>query len=90
MDNENIFVVTKEHATELLQDKTKYFTNKVSQNGLYLTAWFLICTILGLTCLFTAILLILTGPFFLIEYIIRKIFDRRKQINENDYAIDEE
>lgn len=89
MDNDNIFVVSKEHAMELLQGKTQYFTNKVGKNGLYLTAWFLMCAILGATCLFTAILLILTGPFFLIEYIIRKIFDRRKNY-EDDYTIDEE
>ena len=91
-EDSNIFVISKDQAIEILQEKTKnYFsgnTNKV--NSLYITTWLVIASVIGIACLSSAALIILAGPFFLIEYIIRKIFDRRKQINENDYAIDEE
>jgi len=92
MDEENIFVISKEHAIEILSEKTKsYFSgDKVKNNVIYLTAWLLIVAVIGITCLSTAILLIITGPFFLLEYIIRKIFNRGDKVNENNYAIDEE
>jgi len=90
-EDSNIFVISKDQAIEILQEKTKnYFsgnTNKV--NSLYITTWLVIASVIGIACLGGAALIILAGPFFLVEFIIRKIFNRRKNY-EDDYTIDEE
>jgi Flp pilus assembly protein TadB len=90
-EDSNIFVISKDQAIEILQEKTKnYFsgnTNKV--NSLYITTWLVIASVIGIACLSGAALIILAGPFFLVEFIIRKIFNRRKNY-EDDYTIDEE
>ena len=90
-EDSNIFVISKDQAIEILQEKTKnYFsgnTNKV--NSLYVTTWLVIASVIGIACLSSAALIILAGPFFLVEFIMRKIFNRRKNYEDN-YTIDEE
>jgi len=90
-EDSNIFVISKDQAIEILQEKTKnYFsgnTNKV--NSLYITTWLVIASVIGIACLSGAALIILAGPFFLVEFIMRKIFNRRKNYEDN-YTIDEE
>jgi len=90
-EDSNIFVISKDQAIEILQEKTKnYFsgnTNKV--NSLYITTWLVIASVIGIACLSGAALIILAGPFFLVEFIMRKIFNRRKNYEDN-YKIDEE
>jgi len=90
-EDSNIFVISKDQAIEILQEKTKnYFsgnTNKV--NSLYITTWLVISSVIGIACLSGAALIILAGPFFLVEFIMRKIFNRRKNYEDN-YTIDEE
>ena len=90
-EDSNIFVISKDQAIEILQEKTKnYFSGNTSKvNSLYVTTWLVIASVIGIACLSGAALIILAGPFFLVEFIMRKIFNRRKNYEDN-YTIDEE
>lgn len=81
---DNILVVTKEQAIEILEDtKNKYFNGKAVNNTLYSVA-IVVLLVLGLAFIILAVALILFSPFILLEFLIKKIFTKKEVLNENN------
>jgi hypothetical protein len=81
-ENDNIFVITKEQAAELL---SKSNFNKEQVSNVKFSSILLVSIVIFIICLTTPIVLLLLTPIFFIEYIINKIFERKEIIkNENN------
>ena len=80
---DNILVVTKEQALEILEEKNinKYFKNNNIDN-LYYTSIFILLAVVGVAFILAAILLVVFLPIFLLEAIYKKISNRKKKNNE--------
>lgn len=82
-DNENIFVITKEQAAELLSKSN--FNKEYKINYVTFSSLIAGCLILVLACLVIFSVLFLLSPIFFIEYIVNKIFEKKEEIkNENN------
>ena len=83
-NDDNIFVLSKEQAVELLAKNLN--TNNIKNNDYisFSITLFLLLIICTLAIIGPIIFLILT-PVFFIEYVIKKIFEKRDNVNyEND------
>lgn len=81
-DNDNIFVITKEQAVELL---SKSNFNRQQINSVSFSTLLAVSLIIFLCFLTTFIVLLLLAPIFFIEYIVKKIFEKREETkNENN------
>ena len=80
--DDSIFVLTKEQATELL---TKNLINKESNSLVSFSVTLLFSIILFIVCLSFPIILLSLAPIFFIEYLLKKIFEKREETtNENN------
>ena len=67
-ENDNIFVITKEQAAELL---SKSNFNKEQVNNVKFSSILLVSIVIFFICLITPIVLLLITPIFFVEYIIK-------------------
>jgi hypothetical protein len=80
--DDSIFVLTKEQATELL---TKNLINKESNSLISFSSTLLFSLVLFIVCISFPILLLILTPVFFIEYLLKKIFEKREEItNESN------
>lgn len=80
--DDSIFVLTKEQATELL---TKNLINKENTSLVTFSSTVLASILLFIVCLSFPILLLILTPMFFVEYVIKKIFEKREiSTNENN------
>lgn len=81
-ETDNIFVLTKEQATELL-DKSNFNNQQV--NNVKFSSYLLISMIIFILCLAVPVILILLTPIFFIEYVLNKVFEKKEELkNENN------
>jgi len=81
-ENDNIFVITKEQAAELL---SKSNFNKEQVNNVKFSSILLVSIVIFKICLTTPVILLILTPIFFVEYVIKKIFERKEEIkNENN------
>jgi hypothetical protein len=80
-NDDSIFVLTKEQATELL---TKNLINKENNSLISFSSTLLLSLILFIVCLSFPILLLVLTPIFFVEYLIKKIFEKRETITDEN------
>jgi len=80
-DNENIFVITKEQAAELL---TKSSFNKEQISSVSFSSLLTISLLIFIFCLATPVVLLLLAPIFFIEYVVKKIFERKEETKDEN------
>lgn len=81
-ENDNIFVITKEQAAELLS-KSNFNNEQVS--SVKFSSILLVSIVIFVICLTTPIVLLFLTPIFFVEYVVKKIFERKEEIkNENN------
>jgi hypothetical protein len=81
-ENDNIFVITKEQAAELL---SKSSFNKEQVNNVKFSSILLVSIVIFIICLTTPVILLIQTPVFFIEYLVKKIFERKEEVkNENN------
>ena len=78
---DNIFVLTKEQATELL---TKNLINKENTSLISFSSTLLLSLVLFIVGISFPILLLILTPIFFIEYVIKKIFEKRETITDEN------
>jgi len=78
---DNIFVITKEQATELL---TKNLINKETNSLVKFSSTLFFSIILCIICISFPIILIFLTPIFFIEFLINKIFEKRETLNNEN------
>jgi hypothetical protein len=80
-ENDNIFVITKEQAAELL---SKSSFNKEQVNSVKFSSVLLVSIVIFMLCLIIPIILLLLTPVFFVEYIVKKIFERKEEIKHEN------
>jgi hypothetical protein len=78
---DNIFVLTKEQATELL---TKNLINKENTSLISFSSTLLLSLVLFIVSISFPILLLILTPIFFIEYVIKKIFEKRETTTDEN------
>lgn len=78
--DDNIFVISKDQAAELLATSI----TKSDNNIVKFSSTLLLCLVLFIICITTPILLLILTPIFFIEYIIKKIFEKRETLNNEN------
>ncbi len=83
MNNEedNIFVISKEQAMDLL---SKNNFNQENMNSVRFSLVLLVSLIIFILALVTPVLLLVLTPVFLIEYLIKKFFEKRENITDEN------
>jgi hypothetical protein len=78
--DDNIFVISKDQAAELLATSI----TKNDNNIVKFSSTLLLSLVLFIICITTPILLLILTPIFFIEYIIKKIFEKRETLNNEN------
>jgi hypothetical protein len=83
-ENDNIYVLTKEQAAELISKKS---FNSEQVAPVRFSTILLISIVIFILCITLPILLIVLAPVFFIEYVTKKIFERKEVTDEDSHTI---
>lgn len=80
-DDSNIIVITKEQAMELI-DKAKF--NQENLSPVKFSTILLLSIVIMVLAIVVPILLIVLAPVFFIEYVIKKFFEKRENMSDEN------